>query len=37
MSLGAIAINLILPAPVLIVEDDMQVRLRLENLLLQFG
>ncbi|GAA0615654.1 response regulator transcription factor [Paenochrobactrum glaciei] len=37
MSLGAIAVNLILPAPVLIVEDDMQVRLRLENLLLEFG
>lgn len=37
MPLSTIAANLILPAPVLIVEDDMQVRRRLEDMLLQFG
>lgn len=37
MPLSTIAANLVLPAPVLVVEDDMQVRRRLEDMLLQFG
>lgn len=37
MPLSALAADIALPAPVLLVEDDMVVRRRLEMLLLQFG
>lgn len=37
MPISELATDLILPAPVLIVEDDMAVSQRLENLLLQLG
>lgn len=37
MSLSVLATDIVLPAPVLLVEDDMAVRRRLEGLLLQFG
>ena len=37
MPLSALAADIALPAPVLLVEDDMVVRRRLEILLLQFG
>lgn len=37
MVLSALAADIMLPAPVLLVEDDMLVRRRLEGILLQFG
>ena len=37
MPISELAMDLILPAPVLIVEDDVAVSQRLENLLLQLG
>jgi DNA-binding NarL/FixJ family response regulator len=37
MPLSVLATDIVLPAPVLLVEDDMAVRRRLEGLLLQFG
>jgi DNA-binding NarL/FixJ family response regulator len=37
MPVGSLAIDLVLPAPVLLVEDDLLVRRRLEALLLQLG
>lgn len=37
MQFRALAADIVLPAPVLLVEDDMLVRQRLEDLLLQFG
>ncbi|MEN0101128.1 MAG: response regulator transcription factor [Brucella pseudogrignonensis] len=37
MPLSVLATDIVLPAPVLLVEDDIAVRRRLEGLLLQFG
>ncbi|UKK95368.1 response regulator transcription factor [Brucella pseudogrignonensis] len=37
MPLSVLATDIVLPAPVLLVEDDMAVRRRLEGLLIQFG
>ncbi|MDR6433317.1 MULTISPECIES: response regulator transcription factor [Brucella/Ochrobactrum group] len=37
MSLSTFAVDIALPAPVLLVEDDLAVRRRLEGILLQFG
>lgn len=37
MPLSALAADIVLPAPVLLVEDDMAVRRRLEGILTQFG
>lgn len=37
MSLNTLAVDIALPAPVLLVEDDLVVRRRLEGILMQFG